>query len=343
MLNIQSEIRNPKSETNHKSELPNFKTFWSFGFKYFEFVSSFEFRASNFSQTGQVVIALLLTILVGLSIGLIVTQRTITDVTTSSQTETSSRAFSAAEAGIERALTGATATIQTSETGNESTATIQVNSAIPKPGQALEYLDAFGKDKTAQFWLADPDTADPTLVANPGYPANTRLFLYFGNRNDSPVIETYFVYDTGNNTNYQSSSKLYFDTTDRSTENGITNICSSSDQTKFLLPSNGQITTTSSTSQTADRDFKCRVELRTPPSPARSIMLRVRVLYTNNSQPMALAPDTAVSAKLPTQAAYYYSTGKAGQSQKTITIFQQKKLLDSFLDFALYSNTSLTK
>ena len=53
------------------------------------------------SQSGQIVIILLLLMLVILSIGLAVTQRTITNVSTSSQTEQSSRAFSAAEAGLE--------------------------------------------------------------------------------------------------------------------------------------------------------------------------------------------------------------------------------------------------
>lgn len=297
----------------------------------------------NPNQSGQVVVALLLTILVGLSIGLVVTQRSITDVTTSTQTEQSSRAFSAAEAGIERALSNETALLSTSETGNDSTATIKANKDLPKPGQALE-CSPVSKDKTSQFWLVNPDINDGTFGSG-GYPANSRLHLYFGNRNDTPAIETYFVYDTGPNTSYQSSTKVFFDTVSRSTENGITNVCdSSTDQTKWPVPENHPITTTYSKDVNDYRPFKCRVELKTPSTVnARPIMLRVRLLYSDVPQIIALAPDTAAGLSLTPQEDIFYSTGKAGQSQRSISLIQCKKNLSNLLDYAVFSDSPLVK
>ena len=58
-------------------------------------------------ESGQIIIVLLLMMLVGLSIGLVVTQRSVTDVSVSTQSEQSQRAFSAAEAGIEKVRQGA--------------------------------------------------------------------------------------------------------------------------------------------------------------------------------------------------------------------------------------------
>ncbi len=55
-------------------------------------------------QKGQVVLILVLITVVGLTVGLSLISRTVTDVRISSQIEQSGRAFSAAEAGIETAL-----------------------------------------------------------------------------------------------------------------------------------------------------------------------------------------------------------------------------------------------
>jgi len=82
--------------------------------------TNFQFIIFNFQlfrrniQQGQIVLILVLLSVVGLTIGLSLIGRTITDIRISHQVEESSRAFSAAEAGIETALRGTA--IQ--ETGN---------------------------------------------------------------------------------------------------------------------------------------------------------------------------------------------------------------------------------
>ncbi len=58
----------------------------------------------NSIEKGQVILVILLVMAVGLTVGLSVASRSITDVQLSTQVEESSRAFSAAEAGIEKAL-----------------------------------------------------------------------------------------------------------------------------------------------------------------------------------------------------------------------------------------------
>src|SRR5258708_37498979 len=92
-------------------------------------------------QNGQIVVVLVLVMLVALTIGLAITLRSVSDVTTSTQTEQSSRAFSAAEAGIERAIqAGPTGPQTTSFTlDNQSSAQVVLSANLPRTNQALEY------------------------------------------------------------------------------------------------------------------------------------------------------------------------------------------------------------
>ena len=55
-------------------------------------------------QKGQVILILILVMTVGLAIGLSIVQKSLVDISTASKIEQSSRAYSAAEAGVERAF-----------------------------------------------------------------------------------------------------------------------------------------------------------------------------------------------------------------------------------------------
>ena len=57
------------------------------------------------SELGQALIIILLVMAVGLTMGLAVVSRSVTDIRISQQEEESARAFSAAEAGIRQQLT----------------------------------------------------------------------------------------------------------------------------------------------------------------------------------------------------------------------------------------------
>ena len=84
----------------------------------------------NHSNRGQVILIILLITTIGLTIGLSLVSRTITDIKVSTQITESSKAFSAAESGIEAALKGtgggtlnlgsATANYAVTELGNSA-------------------------------------------------------------------------------------------------------------------------------------------------------------------------------------------------------------------------------
>src|SRR3989344_7210327 len=145
---------------------------------------------TNGAQRGQVIVILLLLMLAALSIGLAVTQRSVTDVTTSTQTEQSSRAFSAAEAGLEKALSGSLDQGSFS-LDNNSSSNIQASAWLPQDsGTGIEY-PPIGRETTAPLWFTD--SKDQGI-----FYTGDSAWLYFGNpnagsENDSPAVEVEVV------------------------------------------------------------------------------------------------------------------------------------------------------
>lgn len=287
------------------------------------------------NQSGQIVIVILLITLVALSVGLAITQRSLTNVATSTQNEQSSRAFSAADAGIERALQQ-DASISEFNIGD---ATAQViKSVLPNPNQALEY-PPIGKETIAQFWLANPDNFSDPLYNNPS------VDIYFGKSDlalsapDSPALEINAItFDS--NTNSYTSNRFYIDSSQasgRAPGNGfsLANNCSNV----------SQINTSSSPDTTInDRKFRCRHTLSLNPSGSSNIkpvMIRARILYSNLNHPIAVDPIGQNS--LPQQASIFKSTGTAGQSQKSIQVFRLKYVVPNFFEFSIFTSGDLRK
>lgn len=292
-------------------------------------------------QSGQVVVILLLLMLVALSIGLAVTQRSVTDVTTSTQSEQSSRAFSAAEAGIAKALSGSVPTGSFS-LDNSSSANFDTSAWLPIPGSSagIEY-PAIGRERAAQFWFTNPD--DPSITYT-----GDKVWLYFGNENadnDKPAVEVEIVMLANN----QFYSQTYYYDSDPSRAgpagNGFESVnCTGNPILPVSISGN-------------NRRFYCRVLIPGPPTNAfpnlggsgncynpgvcQLILARVRLLYSNEDHRIAVAPFG--NAQLPQQVQIYNSTGIAGQSQKQIQAFRVKDVIPPWFNFAVFSINEIKK
>ena len=297
------------------------------------------------NSRGQVIVILLLLMLVALSIGLAVTQRSVTDVTTSTQTEQSSRAFSAAEAGLEKALSGQMS--GSFSLDNSASSNIQASAWLPdsaNPGAGIEY-PPIGRETTAQFWFTDPRDLDPNNTNNTYQGDST--WLYFGNpnaytENDLPAVEVEIVM-LANNKFYSQTYYYDSDPTRVSSNNFKPASCSGNAVlTKGILGDN--------------HVFYCRVQLPEKYSDAfpnlggagncyssscRLILARVRLLYSNQNHKIALAP--VGNAQLPRQVQIYNSTGIAGQSQKQIQAFRVKDVVPPWFNFAVFSINEIRK
>jgi len=127
-------------------------------------------------QSGQAVLIILLVMAVILTIALSVVSRSVTDISISRKEEEAARAFSAAEAGIEKVLkTGASSSL--SNIGNNSGfdtkitfvsgAEILLNGANPVP-----------KDEGIDIWLVNHDSNGQPDYSNPQ--VNGNIFINWG-------------------------------------------------------------------------------------------------------------------------------------------------------------------
>lgn len=133
-------------------------------------------------ESGQTLVILLLVMVVTLAIGLSVATRSITDLRISTQTEQSSRAFSAAEAGIEEALRDLSKTAGQAEVSPG----VKYNYTVTTKGaDSYETQTAVNKDDTIElkltggtatsfdlYWGAGADDCD-SINGNPASPVVT--------------------------------------------------------------------------------------------------------------------------------------------------------------------------
>lgn len=288
------------------------------------------------NESGQVILALILIMTVALAIGLSVVQKSLVDVSTSTKVEESSRAFSAAEAGIEHALRGGS--INSLPNLGDNNAQIKevtggdLIPAIPAdntPQAPLEY-PPLAKEEVAHVWLADPD-ADLPKCTKGGNPAtcytHDSLDVYWGNptASDKAALELTVVSHDGSK---YVSNKFYLDNS-------------------AIAPRGNNFDTsgvncTGSFPAPLDK-YQCNKKALSLPS-GSLMLIRARLLYNTTSQPFAVqAVGTGAGHYLPPQARIFTSTGVSGETQRKVRVFQIQKVVPPYFDYAIFSAGSISK
>ena len=291
------------------------------------------------NEKGQIILTLILVMTAALAIGLSVVQKSLVDVSTSTKVEQSSRAFSAAEAGIEKALGGDTSGVNFSDIGSRTTEVADTGlipcipgvAACPSGRQApLEY-PPLSKEEVAHVWLADYNSTSPSPPPNCGpniachYIQNT-LDVYWGNNstNDKVALELTLVYYDGSK---YVSMKWYLDnpSATRTTVN------------------NFDITAVCSGHSVGSGTYQCKKTIDFLPSGL--MLLRARLLYNTTSQPLAVQAvgTCGQDCSIPPQARTITSTGAAGESQRKVNLFQVNKVVPPYFDYAIFSAGEITK
>lgn len=295
---------------------------------------------------GQVVLVLILIMTVALAVGLSIVQRSLVDITTASKVEQSSRAFSAAEAGIEKLLqTGLTVEFNLP---NDSKVTSLTDSGLLPPQQAVLEVapPAFplAKEEVAQVWLANLDSTTPSSPPTCGpsiqcFYTQSTLDVYWGNStSDQAALVLTLIYWDGSS---YKSMKWYLDHSSASRN-----------------PANGFDTTLCSGNY-ALAGYQCYVRLGdsvldpayskhgSAPLPQGLILLRARLLYNKTSQPFAVQPPSTATCgtacSLPPQLRRYSATGISGQTQRKVQTQQQFKIVPPFFDYAVFSAGDISK
>jgi hypothetical protein len=286
-------------------------------------------------QNGQIALIIILVMTAALGVGLSIIQRSLTDITTSSKVEQSSRAFSAAEAGVERALNAPSGTtnfsVNSSNTNNVlRDASTDVAIVGNGPNDIIE-LKPKGKEEIAQFWFVDPKT----LSTSSGNYTGSDFTLYFGNKNnmtDPPAIEVNVI--TRDSLNKYIANRYYFDATpNRPQPNGF-------DSGSVSCPGIGYsgITTTRS----EGGSFLCRVTIAGYQTNGSPVLARIRILYSSAPQAIALAPKTGFPLP-PNQVKIITSVGTSGETQRIVKVETKENEVPPLFDYALFSVTDIDK
>lgn len=283
------------------------------------------------SPKGQVILILVLVMTVALAIGLSVIQRSLSDIATSSKVEESSRAFSAAEAGIEKAIQTGT-NVPLVDLGNNSSINDAQVVSVPDANQAFEF-PPLPKEDLAQVWLANPSDLSQvyTGCTSPGV---CFLEIYWGNVGatgaDKPAIEISVIYqDTSN----AYLSKKYFLDQDASVRgNGF--------DANVNCPSDAIQTSLSATAKTFLCKKRIAVNSTALPNLSKLILLRARLLYNSTSQAFAVKP---ITGSLPVQGKLFTATGISGVTKRKVQVLRQDKVVPPYFDFAIFSMGEINK
>jgi len=285
-----------------------------------------KFQISNFKfqinlDKGQVVIILVLITVVGLTIGLSLISRTITDIRISSQIEQSGKALSAAEAGIESALKGA---VVGGPTGTvnlpDATATYNVQSLGGVSSVYTIPLTEVGRTHT--IWLIAHNEDGTINESDPNaFGANKELDVCWGSNvsNTAALVMSIFYKHTPDNT--YKVAKTAYDPLGRGNFN-------------IVLDQDGG-------NCNGNYQFRQRIlpitDFGLDPIPSNSKLLALRLVPLYQSTIMALLPFDPLDL-LPVQGKLITSVGQTSSGVlRKIYVNQGYRVLPSLLDFTLFT------
>lgn len=296
-------------------------------------------------QSGQILVVLLLIMVVGLTVGLFLLSRTTTDISLTTNISDSTRAFNAAEAGIEEAIRSTSGISQGSpvpvaEGVNYKVTTSDLGTSGIYPSAIAAPIEV-GKIFTT--WLVPHDEATGAILdTQPGYTAAPNqpgrfLDICYTNNTPNPAIAVTVYYREG--AQYRSSYVGYDHVAARRSQNGFLDTlaagpCAAAGYDRRARVDFGSGATSS--------HFGPNLLLRPP---ARvPVSLRIRPVY--NSTSIAVLPFDSAVNPLPKQGNQIDSTGSVGEIVRRINVDEPYTVPAPFLDHAVYStgaNSNLEK
>lgn len=268
-------------------------------------------------QEGQVLLISLLVLSIATTVALSLISRSTTDVTISNQISESSRAFSAAEAGIEEALKSGVGT------SGAQVLTAGISYSVSKAdigGSAGAYVfpKKISPGATETLWLVNHN-ADGTLIETPTYTSAT-VDVCWSQETTIPAMIVSVLYKTAGGL-YQVARGAYDPDSGRALTNNFSGVSSST----------GGCGAGTGTTYKQTISFGAFTPAINPVSDSL-LMLRIQPLYAD--------ANIAVSAAgiLPIQGNKLESTGTSeGGLARKIVVYQQYRSSPSVFDSVIYS------
>lgn len=272
-------------------------------------------------KKGQVLLITLLVLAIATTVGLSLISRTTTDTTITSQIEDSSRAFSAAEAGVEEALESGTGSGGTQVlTGGEAKYDVTVTNIQDAAG-IFVFPKKTTKGETETLWLV-AHTAGGALIESPTYTANS-IRICWSSETTTPAIEASLLYKENSDGSYRMYKAAYDPNSSRAATNNFSSTytpggCGGTTGTNY------RITMTYAGINPASDTL---------------LALRITPLYSD-----AIIGIDTNGAAIPTQGKRIDSTGSTDTgTNRKIVVYQQYRSPPTVFNSALYSQSSLTK
>jgi len=255
------------------------------------------------SEKGQILLIVVITMIVALTIGLSVASRTVTELKLSKQNEESQRAFSAAEAGIDRVLQQGGEITLSEALGNNANFSVTAQ-AFDGSQIFLNNGEEVDQDIGADVWLSDyPNYANQIPSAS--------LTIYWGEEDQincsstdpvRPALEISLL--QGADVANPSFIKYLYDTCSGRTSGSLD---ASLYGSYSLSGIPGQI-------------FLNRVSV--PISITSGIIMKVIPLYNSTKIAIVAADSGGNPVALPSQGSIIESTGSSGDTVRKIIYFQ---------------------
>ncbi len=275
-------------------------------------------------SNGQVVLITLLVLTIATTVALSLIARTTTDTTITSQVQESSRAFSAAEAGIEEALKSGVSNTSVLTPGVSYNVTVMpINSAAG----IYEFPTKVLRGSTATLWLVSHDATNMAIEdpSNPNRYKNSSIDICWNtDATTIPALAVTLLYKKSDGT--YRVAKAAFDPDSTRAQ---------SDKFTSAYTAGGCGTNTGT-------DYRITLTFNTlgiNPLVDTLMELRIRPVYNDAT----IAID-AGGTELPLQGNKIESTGTTttGMNRK-IVVYQQYRSPSTIFDAALYSEGTLTQ
>ncbi len=291
------------------------------------------------NTSGQALLLVLLGMSVILTIALSILSSSVTDIKITTNEQDALRAFSAAEAGVEKALIagGSTSGIIG---GSNFSATFSSGSSS---GTSYSYPTNLSSGDTATVWLVNHGT-DESLVCDGSHPCFTgRTVKICWGAPGTPAASA---------TTPAMEASIFYAATpgDYST---IRIARAPYDPNGGRLASNSFTTSDAGTCTVGSNSFAFQktIDLATLGVPAGSYnvanglqMLRIRLLYnTNTPQPLGIDTNFAGNTNLPPQAVSIESTGTSGEATRKVQVLKNYADLPPVFDGAVFAPPDIVK
>lgn len=235
--------------------------------------------------SGQAVVIVVVGMVIALTIGLSIAARSIINLQTTTEEEISQRAFSAAEAGIERALID-----------NQELSNIELGDNATIREVSIETLDQDSLLLNDGIPILSDDPVDIWLSIYPNYssPRSGTLNIYWGTATDCSEAALEVVAVTGTRASPSVTRSVYDPCSARRATNGFSAPSAGGTVAGTVLSNRAQITVTS------------------------GLFVRVIPLYHNTT----VGVSAVSPLDLPPQGFRIESVGQAGNTQRKITVYR---------------------